>query len=235
MATNKRMFSNDIVGSDAFLEMPPSTQALYFHLGMRADDDGFANPKMVMRMLGSSEDELKVLVGKKFVLPFEDGVLVIKHWRINNNKIQGDRYKPTLYQDKLKSLYIKENGVYTLDLSQSVNRPLTQNRIEENRIEEKNIQGVVDEDFEKFYKLFPSRRKGGKKAPWLKWQKLSDEDKTIVLQDIVKRSKEHGDWLKQNGDFIPAPEVYLNKQQWLMPIIAAQELSAPRTVDRFTV
>ena len=78
------MFSPDITSSDAFLDMPASTQVLYFHLGMRADDDGFVTPKMVMRLLGSAEDDLKVLIAKRFILPFESGVVVIKHWLIHN-------------------------------------------------------------------------------------------------------------------------------------------------------
>lgn len=108
----KRMFSPDIVGSDAFIEMAPSTQALYFHLGMRADDDGFVNPKIIMRMIGSQEDELKVLIAKKFVLPFDNGVLVIKHWRINNF-VRKDRYKETLYTKEKQLLLVRDNQAYT--------------------------------------------------------------------------------------------------------------------------
>lgn len=108
----RRMFSSDIVSSDAFLDMPSSTQALYFHLGMRADDDGFVNPKMVVRMLGSSEDELKVLVAKRFVLSFESGVIVIKHWLIHN-LIRSDLYKETLYKKEKSTLGLNDNGAYT--------------------------------------------------------------------------------------------------------------------------
>jgi len=78
------MFSRSIVRTDAFLEMPLPAQSLYFHLGMEADDDGFVNPKMIMRTLGSSEDDLKVLLGKRFLIPFEIGVIVIRHWKENN-------------------------------------------------------------------------------------------------------------------------------------------------------
>lgn len=84
---------------------------------MRADDDGFVSPRAVMRMVGSSEDELKVLISKRFLIPFETGVLVIKHWRINN-RIRLDWYKPTMYTQERDSLYIKENGAYTLDSKQ---------------------------------------------------------------------------------------------------------------------
>ncbi len=106
------MFSPDIVESDAFLDMPSSSQALYFHLGMNADDDGFVNPKRVMRMVGVSDDDLKVLIGKRFVLIFENGVIVIKHWKINN-LVRKDWYKETQYIEQKKQLKIKENGAYT--------------------------------------------------------------------------------------------------------------------------
>ena len=102
-----------IVDSDAFLEMPLSTQCLYFHLNMRADDDGFiGNPKRIMRVIGASEDDLKLLMAKRFILVFDDGVIVIKHWRMHNT-IQKDRYTPTVYQDELNSLFIKSNKSYS--------------------------------------------------------------------------------------------------------------------------
>ncbi len=106
------MFSPKIVCSDAFLDMPISTQALYFQLGMEADDDGFVNPKRIMRMVGASDDDLKVLIVKRFVLPFDNGVIVIKHWRINN-QIRKDFHRDTVYLEQFKQLNIKENGAYT--------------------------------------------------------------------------------------------------------------------------
>lgn len=109
----RRMFAKTIIDSDAFLDMPKSTQALYFHLSMRADDDGFLNnPKKICRMIGCSDDDLKLLIVKRFILAFESGVIVIKHWRIHNY-IQKDRYKPTIYQDEKEQIEIKDNGAYT--------------------------------------------------------------------------------------------------------------------------
>jgi len=108
----RRMFSPDIVESDEFLDMPDSSQALYFHLVMRADDDGFVQPKSVMKLLGSNSDDLKVLISKRFVLPFETGVVVVKHWLIHN-MIRADRYKPTRFIEEKKTLFIKENKAYT--------------------------------------------------------------------------------------------------------------------------
>ena len=109
----RRMFTIKIVDSDAFLDMPLSAQALYFHLNMRADDDGFVNnPKKIQRMIGASDDDLKLLIAKRFILAFETGVVVIKHWRMHN-LLRKDRYHPTQYQDELKALAIKANQSYT--------------------------------------------------------------------------------------------------------------------------
>lgn len=109
----RRMFAKTIIDSDAFLEMPLSTQCLYFHLNMRADDDGFVNnPKRIQRMIGASDDDLKLLVMKSFVLMFESGIIVIKHWKINNY-LQNDRHKKTVYQEEMKMLTTKENKAYT--------------------------------------------------------------------------------------------------------------------------
>ena len=109
----RRMFAKTIIDSDMFLDMPLSTQSLYFHLSMRADDDGFINnPKKIQRMIGASDDDLKVLVMKRFILPFDSGVVVIKHWRMHNY-IRNDRYKETVYQEEKSQLLLKENGSYT--------------------------------------------------------------------------------------------------------------------------
>ena len=112
----RRMFSQQITESDSFLDMPLSAQALYFHLGMTADDDGFVNsPKRVQRVIGANDDDLKLLVAKKFVIAFDSGVVVIKHWKINNF-IRSDRYTPTVYADEMAMLYEKENRAYTLGI-----------------------------------------------------------------------------------------------------------------------
>lgn len=108
-----------IVDSDAFLDMPTSTQALYFHLGMRADDEGFINnPKKVQRMVGANEDDLRLLITKKFIIAFDTGVIVVKHWKMHNS-LRADRVKKTVYSKELSQLEMKENGAYTLK-----NKPL---------------------------------------------------------------------------------------------------------------
>lgn len=107
------MFAKTIIDSDAFLDMPLSTQALYFHLSMRADDDGFINnPKKIQRMIGASDDDLKLLLMKRFLIAFESGVVVIKHWKIHNY-IRNDRYKETLYKREKRQLVLDEKNGYT--------------------------------------------------------------------------------------------------------------------------
>lgn len=109
----KRMFTQKIIDSDAFLEMPPSAQALYFHLNMRADDDGFVNnPRKITRYVGAAEDDLKLLILKRFIIAFDSGVIVIKHWRMHNT-LKMDRYKPTDYQEEFHQLRLKDNKAYT--------------------------------------------------------------------------------------------------------------------------
>jgi len=112
---NRRMFNKEIVNSDAFSSMPISSQALYFHLGMEADDDGFINnPLRVVRTINVSADDLKVLQAKRFIIEFQSGIIVIKHWR-KNNQIRYDRYKETTYLEEASLLYVKSDGTYTLN------------------------------------------------------------------------------------------------------------------------
>lgn len=131
---NRRMFSKQIVQTDAFMEMPHSSQLLYFHLAMEADDDGFvSNPKRVMKLVGSQEDDYKVLIAKRFILPFKSGICVIKHWLIHNY-IQKDRYLPTTHLEEKNLLEIKENGAYT-ECIQDVSSLDTQVRLGKDRLE----------------------------------------------------------------------------------------------------
>lgn len=113
----RRMFTKRITESDAFLDMPSSTQMLYFHFSMNADDDGFVNnPKKIQKMCGASDDDFKLLIAKSFIILFDSGIIVIKHWKMHNY-IQADRYRPTDYAEEKSMLGIKSNKTYTLDVS----------------------------------------------------------------------------------------------------------------------
>ena len=162
----RRMFAKTIVTSDAFLDMPMSARCLYFTLGMFADDDGFVNsPKSIMRQVGATQDDMQILIAKKFVLLFDSGVIVIKHWRINNY-LRSDRYKETTYIEEKAELTVEDNGSYTKnDDGIPVGIPMvdhceTQNSIGKDK--EKNIYGefknvrLKEEEFEKLKEKFPT-------------------------------------------------------------------------------
>lgn len=137
---NRRMFSLDVVDTDIFLDLPISSQALYFHLGMRADDDGFiSSPKRVTAMIGANQDDLKLLIAKGFVITLDGGVVVIRHWK-QNNYIQSDRYKGTIYQNQLATLTVN-NGVYEMDTKciQNAYNTDTQVSIGKNSIDKDSI------------------------------------------------------------------------------------------------
>lgn len=143
----KRMFSKQIIDSDAFLDMPQTSQLLYFHLAMRADDDGFINnPKSIMRNSKCGDDDLKLLNAKKFIIPFETGIVVIKHWKIHNY-IAKDRYKETKYKQEKSTLALDENNSYTLnenilytDCIQNDNESSTQVRLDKISIDKISIE-----------------------------------------------------------------------------------------------
>ena len=109
------MFSLQVVDTDKFLDMPASSQALYFHLGMHGDDDGFvASPRKIARCAGCNDDDMRLLASKGFIIPFESGVLVITDWRVNNT-LQNDRYKETIYRDEKSMLRLEKSGKYVMD------------------------------------------------------------------------------------------------------------------------
>lgn len=129
------MFSLRVINTDKFLEMPPSTQALYFHLGMRADDDGFvSSPKMIAKIANCGNDDLEILISKNYIIPFESGIIVVADWK-ENNYIQSDRYRKTNYKEELGELKL-ENNVYILDTEHIQTVPITdtQDRIGKDRI-----------------------------------------------------------------------------------------------------
>jgi len=156
----RRMFAKTIIDSDSFLDMPLTTQALYFHLSMRADDEGFINnPKKIQRMIGASEDDLKLLIAKSFIIPFESGIVVIKHWKIHNY-IRGDRLHATKYTEEKALLDVKENGSYTIsnDLCQTSGSQVagkldTEVRLGKDSIGKDSINSCSS--FEHVWKLYP--------------------------------------------------------------------------------
>jgi len=151
------MFAKTIIDSDAFLDQPLTTQALYFHLAMRADDDGFVNnPKKIQRMVGCSDDDLKLLLAKQFILAFDSGVIVIKHWKIHNY-IRSDRYKPTVYKEEKAMLQTKENNAYTFGIpsdNQAVDNWDTQVRLVKERLVKERLNNNNEMDVDLSTEIF---------------------------------------------------------------------------------
>ena len=174
----KRMFDKTITNADDFLEMPTSSQVLYFHLSMNADDDGFVNNwKSIMRMVGAKDDDLKVLVAKQYIIPFDSGVIVIKHWRINNF-LRKDRHIETKYQKELSMLQINDNQEYWLTNGQP--------RIDKKRIDKNSIDKYIYGEF-KNVKLTKEEYEKLKKANLLPYiEKLSS-----YIASTGKRYKSH--------------------------------------------
>ena len=138
----RRMFAKTIVLSDSFLDMPLSARCLYFTLGMVADDDGFVNnPKSIMRQCGAQEDDMKILLAKNFLLAFESGVIVIKHWRINNY-LQKDRYNATKYLEEKAMLSVTENGSYHKENGMYTQNVYTQESIGKYRLDKDSKEGA---------------------------------------------------------------------------------------------
>jgi len=201
------MFAKTIIDSDAFLDMPCSSQALYFHLGMRADDEGFINnAKKIQRMVGASDDDLKILVIKGFIIPFDSGICVIKDWRIHNY-IKNDRYQPTQYVVEKSQLRIANNKTYELngtqmepDCIQNVSNLEPQVRLGKDRLElgKYRDRGTGEEtpphaataqlDYEAYRNVFisacPSLPAPNKSNKWNAARKKAIRDKCMSVEEI---------------------------------------------------
>jgi hypothetical protein len=221
---DRRMFTKQIIDSDAFLEMSSSAQALYFHLGMRADDEGFVNnPKKIQRMIGAAEDDLKILMAKRFIIGFESGIIVIKHWKMHNY-IQNDRFKPTVYQAERALLSVKDNKAYTenpdgirdvssLDTTciQSVSKMDTQVRIGKTNTTSSSADDGRD-GFDAFWSEYP--RKVGKAAARKAYTKVARSVMPETLLTALRGQISSPQWLKEGGQFIPHPATWLNQGRW---------------------
>lgn len=200
----RRMFSKTIVDSDAFLDMPLSTQALYFHLSMRADDDGFLNnAKKIQKIIGASDDDLKLLVMKRFIIAFDDGIIVIKHWRMNNY-LRKDRYTPTVYQEEFKMLGIKDNGAYTLldtagipDGNQCVTG-LPQVSIGKDSIDKDSINTICQELEAPDRKKAISLTLNDKSEYWIYGDQVEQWSQLFPAVDVMQELRKMKSWLDSN-------------------------------------
>lgn len=218
----KRMFDKTITNSDDFLELPDSSQVLYFHLSMNADDDGFVNNwKSILKMTGTKENDLKMLIYKSFVIPFESGVIVIKHWRINNF-LRKDRHIETKYKNELNMLICDSNNEYMLkDDTFLVNHWSTQNSIEENSIDKNNIytstknvdEENLEQEFERLWNIYP--KKQGKKDALKHFIKV--RKKGVDFDTILKGLENYNEYIKQTNksqQYIKQGSTWFNQECW---------------------
>lgn len=233
----KRMFSMQIVDSDAFFDLPLSAQALYFHLGMRADDDGILNnAKSIARNIGATNKDFEILVSSKFIIPFDNGISVIKHWKVNNY-IAKDRYRETTYTDIKKTLKTKDNGVYTIngdtERIQVVDTLYTQSSKDKNSevkvsIDNTSLDVYIDR-FEEFWGVYPKKIGKGNVQKWFRSKKPSAELFKKMLNAVETQSMSE-QW--QNAQYIPMPMTWLNQERWgdELPIqeAVAKELSSKK-------
>lgn len=269
----KRMFSKKITDSDSFIELSSSAQALYFHLNQGADDDGFNNQvQSAIFKAHASLDDLKTLMTKNFIIRFDNGVIVIKHWRMHNT-LRKDRYTPTNFQEELSALGIKDNGSYALPnedgcrlvadwlpcgcrvvatdkdsigkISKEKKNNLSKSKYgqkncieidtNENILTDCNATNDLKNEFEtlfanekaeeleavdpketmfnEFWKLYPKKvNKKGAKTSFMRIKGLKKEFDNIML--ALKKCVVSKDWQKQNGQFIPHPQTWINQERW---------------------
>lgn len=222
----RRMFAKTIIDSDIFIDMPLTTQALYFHLAMRADDDGFVNnPKKIQRMVCCTDDDMRLLIAKQFVIPFDNGICVIRHWKIHNY-IRNDRYKPTIYLTEKSMLASDENGLYiekNIDGipsdNQNVYQMETQVRLGKDRLDKSKIPPLSPKGgdranlFETFYSAYPKHQ--AKKQALKAFEKLNPDDELFAaIMAALENQKQSDQWQRDNGQFIPLPATWLNGRRW---------------------
>lgn len=220
----RRMFAKTIITSDAFLDMPATARCLYFTLCMFADDDGFVNnPRSIMRQCGASDDDMKILLAKHFVILFETGVIVIKHWRIHNY-IRNDRYRPTKYQEEKALLTVKDDGGYQLDTGRQPSVYQTDTEVNIGKVSSKvnnkyispkstsNEVEIVPQNevwFSQFWDKYP--KKVDKIAALKAFDKKckSEQDLKTMLEGLEK-------WIAfwKDPQYIPYPSKWLNAERY---------------------
>ncbi len=232
----RRMFAKTIIDSDAFLEMPMSARLLYYDLGMRADDDGFVNsPKKIMKISGASNDDMNILILRKFIIPFEKGIVVIKHWKIHNY-IRSDRYKPTVYVEEKAMLEMNLNDGYTLKNKDGIPNGYqmdTQDRIGESSIDKdsigqdsinppilppielpkKELQLQFEKEFEKLWEHYPNKK--GKEQAKNKY--LLARKQGITYEEVAQGLKNYLNYIKSENietKFIKHGSTWFNQKCW---------------------
>lgn len=218
----RRMIARKIIDTDIFLDMPITTRLLYYELNWRADDDGFvSSPKKILRSAGCSDDDLRILITKQFVIPFESGIVLIRDWKIHNY-IRMDRYNETVYRDEKSTVMLDESNRYVSGIP-TVDQRLTQVRLgkvskgKDRLVEESEERGAETTEnndlFEKFYSCYPYKTKKPAAEKAFKKIKVNDSLFTAIM-DGLEKWKQSDQWAKDRGAYIPHPSTWLNNRQW---------------------
>lgn len=238
----RRMFAKTIIDSDAFIDMPITARLLYYDLAMRADDDGFVNsPKKIMRMIGASQDDLNILIMRKFIIPFDNGIVVIKHWRIHNY-IRKDMYHETKYKGEKSQLYLDDNNAYTLSnvrnelvtnpsqvRNELVTNPLTQVRLGKDSIgKNNNIYADFEAEFDIIWKAYP--RKEGKTNALKAYIKARTDKEPVSFETVQEGVKRYIEYIKANNTeqrYIKHGSTWFNQRCWNDDYTAADNSNRP--------
>lgn len=222
----RRMFSRKITESDQFLDMPMSSQVLYFHVNMQADDDGFVgNVKMIKRMIGASDDDLKILIAKEYLIPFESGVVVIKDWKIHNY-IRSDRYNETFYKYEKSLLELDSNNSYLVgipDVIPEVDQRLPQVRLGKDRLgkgskdigepSNKLPESELKSDFETLWAIYPNKK--GKAKALTSYRKAMKDG--VANSDIEKGIKAYSreiEHKRTSPEYIAHGSTWFSNKRW---------------------
>jgi hypothetical protein len=217
----KRMFSKKIIDTDWFMDMPATTQNLYFHLSMRADDDGFvASPKRIVALIGASLDDYKLLVTKKFIIPFESGICVIKDWRVNNY-LRNDRHTDTIYKEEFKRLTLNENGEYELGIPVGIPVVDPVYTISNSNSNSNNINNTSKEKEEKEKLEEPKHRYGEYQNVALKDSEVNTLNKTYGEDRAKEAIKYLDEYIEMKG--YKAKSHYLAIRKWVFNAIKREE------------
>ena len=232
---DRRMLTKKVTDDDHFMSLSASAQALYLHLSMAADDDGFCNQVAIcMFKAHASTGDLEALLSNRYIYQFENGVIVIKHWRMAN-ALRKDRYSPTVFQREYAMLDLKDNGAYTMrseprleeagcqmvaerlpDGCPNISKVnISKDKISEvkNTLAHPEVSGVVIEDpFDTFWRAYP--RKTGKGDARKKFAKALTKTSFENIMRALGEVKASAQWQKDGGQFIPHPATWLNQERW---------------------
>ena len=211
----RRMMSLRIIDTDRFMDMPLSTQCLYFHLMIRADDDGFlGNKKKILRMVGANDDDMNLLESHGFVIPFQTGVCVITHWKVHNN-IRSDRYTETIYTDEKKEFMKNLSYQMSYHLAPQVRLGKVRlGKVSSDTVKSESVEkNQYSKDFEEWWTAYP--KKIGKGGAYRAWKRASQSLPALSAHVAILVGWTCSEkWKDDGGRYIPNPQTWINERRW---------------------